>query len=280
MTANLAYKKTIKEILLKNGIHLTKRLGQNFLINAGVVSKVVDAANVQKKDVVLEIGPGIGILTQEIAKKAKLVIAIEKDKMLAEIAKETLREYGNLTIINQDILKADIEKIFSELELAPEYKIVANLPYNIALRVLRIFLEHKTPPQTITVIIQKEVSQKICDSKSNLPKIAFNFYGKPKTLFYVSKGSFWPEPKVDGAVLQIIDIQKNVPLVEQALFFRILKIGFAHPRKTILNNLSSGFSKPKKEIEEWLIKADIDFKARPEDLVMDDWVKLTYNFKL
>ena len=128
-------------------------------------------------------------------------------------------------------------------------------------------------------MIEKEVGQKICDKKSNLPKIAFNFYGKPKNLFYISKESFWPKPKVDGAVLQVNEIQKNLPNIDSEMFFKILKTGFSHPRKTILNNLL-GLGTKKEDILEVLGKSKIDFKTRPEDLKMEEWINLTSNFKL
>jgi 16S rRNA (adenine1518-N6/adenine1519-N6)-dimethyltransferase len=278
---NLTKKEEIIEILKKYGIRLTKGMGQNFLINNNVIEKVLRLSGIENSDIVVEIGPGIGVLTQEIAKHAKFVVAIEKDRLLSEISKENLKKFKNVEIINQDVLKIDIKKLFLELGIrGKKYSIIANLPYNISLRIIREFLEKDFFPESMTVIIQKEVGQKICDKKSNLPKIAFNFYGKPKNLFYISKESFWPKPKVDGSVLQIDGIQKNLPDIDRKMFFNILKIGFAHPRKTILNNLSSGFKINKEEILEILKTSKIDFKTRPENLEMKEWINLTSNFKL
>ncbi|MDD5621087.1 MAG: 16S rRNA (adenine(1518)-N(6)/adenine(1519)-N(6))-dimethyltransferase RsmA [Candidatus Pacebacteria bacterium] len=274
---NLANKKEIVEILKKYGIRLTKGLGQNFLINRNIILKLIRLSGINKSDAVLEIGPGIGVLTQELAKNSDFVIAVEKDRVLSEICKENLKDFNNVIVFNEDILKIDLKKIFSDLSIE-SYKLVANLPYNISLRVIREFLEYEFPPKDMIVIIQKEVAQKICDKKSSLPRIAFDFYGKSKILFYLSKELFWPKPKVDGAVLHIADIQKNLPDVDRELFFKILKFGFSHPRKTIVNNLSGLGDKDK--IIDWIEKSNIDIKVRPEDIKMEEWINLTLNFKL
>ncbi|MDD5221319.1 MAG: 16S rRNA (adenine(1518)-N(6)/adenine(1519)-N(6))-dimethyltransferase RsmA [Candidatus Pacebacteria bacterium] len=274
---NLANKKEIVEILKKYGIRLTKGLGQNFLINRNIILKLIRLSGINKSDAVLEIGPGIGVLTQELAKNSDFVIAVEKDRVLSEICKENLKDFNNVIVFNEDILKIDLKKIFSDLSIE-SYKLVANLPYNISLRIIREFLEYESPPKDMIVIIQKEVAQKICDKKSSLPRIAFDFYGKSKILFYLSKELFWPKPKVDGAVLHIADIQKNLPDVDRELFFKILKFGFSHPRKTIVNNLSGLGDKDK--IIDWIEKSNIDIKVRPEDIKMEEWINLTLNFKL
>jgi 16S rRNA (adenine1518-N6/adenine1519-N6)-dimethyltransferase len=277
---NLTKKEEIVEVLKKHGIRLTKGMGQNFLINNHVIEKIVRLSGIDNRDIVVEIGPGIGVLTQEITKYSKFVVAIEKDRLLSEIAKENLKESKNIKIINEDILKVNIKELFLNLGIKEKkYKIIANLPYNISLKIIREFLEKDFYPENMTVIVQKEVGQKICDKKSNLPKIAFNFYGKTKNLFYISKESFWPKPKVDGAVLQITEIHKNLPSVNSEMFFKILKIGFSHPRKTILNNLL-GLEVDRKEILRILDLSKIDFKTRPEDLKMEEWIKLTSNFNL
>lgn len=278
---NLTDKKEIVEILKKHGIRLTKSLGQNFLINKNIIEKLIRLSEIDKSDIILEIGPGMGVLTQALAKNSKLVIAVEKDRVLSEICKENLEDLSNVVILNQDILETNVEKIFFDLKIKEKkYKIVANLPYNISLRIIREFLESKFPPESIVVIIQKEVGQKICDNKSNLPKIAFNFYGKPKNLFYISRELFWPKPRVDGAVLQITNIQKDLPNIDSKIFFKILRAGFSHPRKTILNNLSSGLNLGKEEVSVWLEASRIDIKARPENIEIKEWINLTSNFKL
>ncbi len=277
---NLSDKKEIVGILKKHGIRLTKGLGQNFLINKNIILKLIRVFGINKSDVILEIGPGIGVLTQELAKNSKMVVAIEKDRILSEICKDNLKDLKNVFVINQDALKSDVKKLFSDLKIKEKtYRVVANLPYNISLRIIRRFLEDEFPPKDIVVIIQKEVGQKICDKKSNLPKIAFNFYGKPKNLFYLSRELFWPKPKVDGVALQIANIQKNLPDVDDKLFFKILKAGFSHPRKTIVNNLSS-LNIEKERIVVWLNRSNIDIKARPENIKMEEWINLTLNFKL
>jgi len=271
---NSTSEQTVKALLKKYNIRPSKGLGQNFLIDESVLHKIIKAAKLTKKDVVLEVGPGLGILTQELAKNVKRVIAIEKDKNLVPILKQNLSRYQNIKILQGDIL------INYHLSMINDYKVVANLPYNIALPVIRKFLEEKNPPQMMILMIQKEVAEKICAKKSSLPKIAVEFYAKPEILFYVPKDSFLPKPKVDGAVIKITNIQKNIPKINEDLFFKILKAGFAHPRKTILNNLSKKLDIEKQKANSWLKKSNIDPQKRPEDLNLKNWLNLTYNFSL
>jgi 16S rRNA (adenine1518-N6/adenine1519-N6)-dimethyltransferase len=211
-------------------------------------------------------------LTQELAKQAKKVMAVEKDKNLINVLKNNTSKYQNLQILQGDIM------INYHLSLIDDYKIVANLPYNIALAVIRKFLEEKNPPQTMVLMLQKEVAQRICSKKSSLSKITVEFYAKPEILFYVPKTSFWPAPKVDGAVIKITDIQKSIPNVDKELFFKILKIGFSHPRKTILNNFSQGLKLEKEKISQWLKNANVPCQKRPEELVLKQWTKLIDSF--
>jgi 16S rRNA (adenine1518-N6/adenine1519-N6)-dimethyltransferase len=273
----LTSKKEIKKLLLSQGIAPLKRLGQNFLIDKVVLSKIIKAAELKKDDMILEIGPGIGTLTQELAKIVKLVVAVEKDRRLIGILKKNLEDFKNVEIIEINILKFRVSDFGIQ---AYNYKVVANLPYNIAMPVIRKFLEEENPPIMMVLMIQKEVAQKICAKKSSLPKIAVEFYGKPRILFYVSKESFWPSPKVDGAVIKITDIQKNIPKIDKDLFFKILKAGFSYPRKTILNNLSKKLKLKKENVSLWLKTSGIDPQKRPEDLNLNDWLSLVWNFKI
>jgi len=273
---DLTKEKTIKSLFRKRNFRPLKKLGQNFLIDKNILDKIILASRLTNKDIVLEIGPGIGTLTQALALKAKKVIAIEKDKKLALILKQTLLKYQNVEIIWDDILKASF--INDKLPMINNCKVVANLPYNIALAVIRKFIEEKNPPETMILMLQKEVAEKICSQKSSLPKIAIEFYAKPKILFYVPKDCFWPQPKVDGAVIKITDIQKNVPKVNKDLFFKILKAGFASPRKTILNNLSKSLKLDKEKTTQWLKNSSISPQKRPENLTLKDWLNLANSF--
>jgi len=268
---HLTLEQTTKEFLKKHNIRASKKLGQNFLIDKTILDKIILASHLTKNDIVLEIGPGIGTLTRELANAAKRVIAIEKDNKLAKILKKNMSKCQNVEILQDDIMK---------LPSLPDenYKIVANLPYNIALLIIRKFVEEKNPPQEMILMLQKEVAQKICAQKSSLPKIAIELYSKTKILFYVPKESFWPMPKVDGAVIKITDIQKNVPKIDKNLFFKILKAGFAHPRKTILNNLSKKLNIEKEKVNSWLKTSKINPKKRPEDLNLKEWTNLVSGF--
>jgi 16S rRNA (adenine1518-N6/adenine1519-N6)-dimethyltransferase len=268
---HLTLEQKTKDFLKKYNIRPSKKLGQNFLINETILAQIIQASHLTKNDVVLEIGPGLGILTQELASAAKRVMAIEKDNKLAVILKQKLPKYRNIEISQGDILKNYKLPTIS-------YKLVANLPYNIALPIIRKFVEEKNPPQEMILMLQKEVAQKICAQKSSLPKIAIELYAKTKILFYVPKESFWPMPKVDGAVIKIFDIQKNVPKIDKDLFFKILKAGFAHPRKTILNNLSKKLGVEKEKTISWLEDSKINPKKRAEDLDLKNWLTLAQNF--
>jgi 16S rRNA (adenine1518-N6/adenine1519-N6)-dimethyltransferase len=240
-----------------------KKFGQNFLHNKEILSKIVEAAGIGLEDTVLEIGPGLGSLTRALLSKTKNVIAIEKDvRLIDKLSKLDIK------LINQDVLDYEIE--------LNDYKVVANLPYYITLPIIRKFIESNNYPSTMTLLIQKEVAQKICADKSSLPKIAIEFFAKSKILFYVSKDEFKPKPKVDGAVIHIYDIQQNVPSVDQEVFFKILKSGFQFKRKTIVNNLSKDFDK--ELVKDILNRADISLSSRPEDLSLQHWINIVEQF--
>ena len=255
-----------------------KRLGQNLLIDKQVIKKVIRTANLQPKDIVLEIGPGTGVLTQEIAKTAKKVIAVEKDPSMCQILKQALGDFKNVEIVNQDILKN------YELGIRNyEYKIVANLPFYITAPVIRKFLEIKNPPKEMTLIIQKEVAQRICANppKMSILAVSVQFYANAKIISYISKKSFYPVPKVDSAIIKIIPRQFRVPVSRQFCerFFRIVKAGFAHPRKQLANNLSKMLKLDKKELSSLLLKNNIKPTQRAETLSIKDWIKLSNMLK-
>jgi len=253
------------------GIKPLKRLGQNFLIDKNVVKKVIKAAELHSKDIVLEVGPGIGALTKEIAKKAGKVIAVEKDPRMVKILIENLKEFKNIEIINKDILKNYELRIMNY-----EYKIVANLPFYITAPVIRKFLESKYPPEEMVLIVQKEVAQRICSKppKMNILAVSVQFYAKPKIISYISKKSFWPSPKVDSAIIKIVP-QKKYKDIDIDLFFKVVKAGFAHPRKQLANNLSKMLKLDKKEISSLLLKNDVQPTQRAETLTINNWIQLT-----
>jgi 16S rRNA (adenine1518-N6/adenine1519-N6)-dimethyltransferase len=274
---NLCSKIAIENLLKKYGIKPFKGWGQNFLINEGILKKIAEAANLGRNDYIAEIGPGIGTLTQELAKKTKKVVAIEKDKKMVQILKETLKDLDNIEVINADALEISPESLFRE----NNYKVVANLPYNIASAAIRKFLESENPPKEMILMVQKEVAQRICAKAPdmNILAISVQFYSKPKILFYVSKNCFWPSPKVDGAVIKL-KVRNRKRKVDKKLFFKIVKAGFSQPRKHILNNLSKMLKLDKEKTKIWLKKCNIEQNQRAEMLEIKDWLKLTKNYTI
>ena len=284
MNFDLSSPKTVKEILTEYKTVPSKGMGQNFLVNKGALEKIIKSADLKKEDVVLEVGPGIGTLTQELAKSVSKVIAIEKDKKMIEILKETLKEFKNVEIIQGDILKTNIE-------LPKQYKLVANIPYYLTSPLIRKFLENppnQNQPEEIILMVHKEVAQRICANPKNMSILAVSvqFYAKAKIIFYVKKENFWPKPKVDSAIIKITP-QKLSPSVSVELFFKIVKAGFSQPRKQIGNNLLalSLLNGPKmlkldkQQINLWLLKNKINPTQRAETLSVDNWISLTNTFQ-
>jgi len=286
----------IKNLLKRHEVHLLKRLGQNFLIDEGVIKKIIESAQLSKNDIILEIGPGIGVLTMELAKKAKKVIAIEKDPKMIEILKETLKNFNNVEIIQGDILKLDPKPY----TLKP-YKVVANLPFYLTTPVIRQFLEAvETKPQQMVLVVQKEVGQRICARPPDMSILAvsvqfyvypvksreagaakpqFNGAG-PKIIDYVSKKSFWPQPKVDGAIIKIISKKLSTRPGDVDLFFKIVKAGFSQPRKQLVNNLSKELKFNREKVEDWLLKNNIQPSQRAETLSVEDWINLLQSCRI
>lgn len=283
---NLLSVKTIKEVLLTRGIKPSKRLGQNFLVSKTALGEIIAVADLKPSDIVLEIGSGAGTLTQELAKKAKRVIAVEKDPSMVEVLKETLKNFKNVDIINSDILKINFQ-------LLKKYKVVANLPYYITSHLIRKLLESENPPETMVLMVQKEVAQRICASppKMSLLSVAVQFYASsphqnskgisgvgtgPKIIAYVKKESFWPKPKVDSAIIKITPrTNARDKQINADLFFKVVKAGFSQPRKQLANNLSKTLGKSREEINQWLLKNGIKPEQRAETLSVEDWEKLT-----
>ncbi len=243
-------------------IQALKSLGQNFLSDQNIVKKIVRLSDLSKKDIVLEIGPGTGYLTKGLALNCKKVIAVEKDKRLISILKEKLKDHKNIEIINQDIKKYKIR--------LKDYKVVSNLPYNIANLIIKNLLENKNPPLKMVLIIQKEVAQRICQKppRMNILAVTTQSLASPKILSYISKNSFFPRPKVDGAILELIPKKNNIN-------FSIVKAGFSHPRKCLDNNLSKKLKLNKEKTQKWLMENNINPKQRAETLSLNDWYNLS-----
>ena len=274
--SNLCYNLKMNLIQLKkHNIKPNKRLGQNFLVSDVVLEEIIKASQIKSSDIILEIGPGTGILTKALAKKAKKVIAVEKDKKLADILKKELdnNEIKNVEVINQDILNT------KHKALNTKYKLIANLPYYITAPVIRMFLENNSP-KLMVLMVQKEVGQRICANPPKMSKIAVftQFYGKPEIVSNVSKECFYPKPKVDSVILKITPFNNLDQNIDKTLFSKIVRAGFSQPRKQLINNLSKSLDTKKPEIEDWLKKNNIESKQRAETLNVKDWINLTNTF--
>ena len=275
----------IKKILKKEDLKILKSLGQNFLIDEKVLQRIVEVSDLKKEDVVFEIGPGFGTLTEELSEKCGKVIAIEKDKKLAELLKSRIK---NIEIINDDILKIKLKEFIKKYSFNEKYKLVSNIPYYITSPIIKMFLESDIQPESITLLMQKEVAERICAKPGKLSVLALSVqvYGKPEIAGYVDKSSFYPEPKVDSAILKIKNIHRNVILNENMInyvstkdLFKIIKIGFSSKRKKLVNNLSAGLHIEKIQSETILLKTGIDLNARAQELSLEEWRKLAILLK-
>ena len=263
-----------KRWLRQLDLRARKRLGQHFLIDSDVLQRILDAAELTAGDTVLEIGPGLGILTRELAHRVKQVIAIELDDKLAGRLKQTAASSPNVTIINKDILKVDPAALVPKAE---QYKVVANLPYYITSPVLRHFLEASIKPALMVVMVQKEVAEAIAagPGKRSLLSISVQFYGRPAIISRVPAKSFYPAPEVDSAILRIDLYTKPQVAVDDAdSFFETVRAGFANPRKQIANSLAYGLEIPKTDVAILLEKAGITPQRRPETLTIEEWAQL------
>ena len=268
-----AYQETMY-ILNKYHITANKSLGQNFLIADDVIEGIVNSANINKNDVVIEIGPGLGTLTQKLLEKAKKVIAIELDKRMIEILQDRFSLYDNFELINKDVLKVDIHKL---IENEMHVKIVANLPYYITTPIIMKLLEDKLKVETITVMIQKEVAERLVampgDRLSGSITHAIHYYSEATCVLTVPSNSFIPEPAVESQVIQL-KLRNNPPVQvkDEKLFFELIKVAFMQRRKTFINATSKFIDK--KKMEEILKDLQIDLQIRGEKLTIEQFAKI------
>ena len=235
------------EVLQKYHFNFQKKFGQNFLIDTHVLEKIMNAAQISKDDCVVEVGPGIGTMTQYLAERAGHVVAVEIDKALIPILSDTLSAYDNVEVINEDILKVDLNRLVQEKNGGRPIKVVANLPYYITTPIIMGLFESHVPLQSITIMVQKEVAQRICAPAGKGDYGAFSvfcqYYAEPELLFDVPPSCFIPQPKVTSAVLKLT--MRKEPVCEiksETMFFKVVRAAFAQRRKTLLNALSSGLS--------------------------------------
>ncbi|MGI6280049.1 MAG: 16S rRNA (adenine(1518)-N(6)/adenine(1519)-N(6))-dimethyltransferase RsmA [Acutalibacteraceae bacterium] len=271
---NLADINTIKSILKKEGFSFKKSLGQNFLIDSTVCPAMAENA-CDSNTGVLEIGPGIGVLTAELAKRAKKVVAIELDERLKKILPTTLAEFDNVEIIYGDVMKLDLDKIIREKFADCEsVSVCANLPYYITSPIIMMLLEGRYSIKSITVMVQKEAAERLCarvgSKEAGAVTVAVNYYAKPEILFKVKSTSFMPAPKVDSAVIKLnIRETPAIEVSNEAKFFRLVKACFAQRRKTLLNTVSNNLGIDKTKLREVLSQLGLSDTVRGEELTME-----------
>ena len=272
----------IKDVLSRHGFSFSKALGQNFLVNPTVCPKMAEECGADENTGVIEIGAGIGVLTKELAKRARKVVSVELDTRLLPVLDETLAEFDNVEIVNADIMKLDLKKLIEEKFSGMKVAVCANLPYYITSPVITMLLESKLPIESVTVMIQKEVADRLTapvgSRDSGAVTVCVNYFSKPEKLFDVKKGSFMPMPKVDSAVIRLtVRKEPPVPVGDEKKFFRLVKAAFSMRRKTALNSISSGLSIPKPTVEQALVNVGLDLNVRAEKLTLRDFAALSDN---
>ena len=270
------------EILKKYNFNFQKRFGQNFLIDSNILEKIVSAAEVTKEDCVLEIGPGIGTMTQYLAESAREVIAVEIDKSLIPILADTLSAYDNVTVINEDILKVDIRKLVEEKNQGRPIKVVANLPYYITTPIIMGLFESHVPLKSITIMIQKEVADRMQVGPGTKDygalSLAVQYYSKPEVVAYVSPECFIPRPNVGSAVIRL-DRYENPPVQveDEAFMFKVIRAAFNQRRKTLANGLGNAPDLPISRAQAAEVLEELGFGAsvRGEALTLEEFARLS-----
>jgi 16S rRNA (adenine1518-N6/adenine1519-N6)-dimethyltransferase len=271
---------SVKRLLGQYGLHAKKSLGQHFLINESVLKCVVSAAELTRQDTVIEVGPGLGVLTKEIAGQVRRVIAVEADSKLAFALGKIVGALPNVRVVNSDILETNPAFLLASGEIgasASNYKVVANIPYYITSPILRYFLEASHKPSLMVVMVQKEVGEAIIaqPGKMGILAVSVQLYGNPTIFDYVSAQSFYPPPKVDSAILQIKLYERpQVYVPEIDKFFEVVRAGFSAPRKQLRNSLAQGLSISPQEAVDLIEGAEIDPRRRAETLNLEEWARL------
>lgn len=267
-------KTQIEQFLRDNRLAPLKSLGQNFLLDETVLEQMVKTADIGAHDTVLEIGPGLGFLTDVLGQKAGRVVALEKDRGLAKHLEQNYQA-GKVQIVAGDVLRLNLPELLAKQAVA-EYKLVANIPYYITSAIIKLFLTTERQPQSMTLLVQQEVAERICAAPGEMSVLALSvqLLGEPQTVMKVPRTAFYPAPDVDSAILHIAGIGKRFADEEYRKFFRLIKIGFAAKRKKLVNNLSNGLQIPRAEVEKVLIARGLSADIRAQDLSPEDWVGL------
>jgi 16S rRNA (adenine1518-N6/adenine1519-N6)-dimethyltransferase len=263
-----------RKLLRQSGLKAKKRLGQNFLTDRNVLRKILNAAELINDDVVVEVGPGLGVLTSALASNVKKVFAIELDTELSALLKDKFIAHTNVDIINADILKVDLLRLLGE---GSQFKVVANLPYYITSPVLRYFMENRLQPSLMVVMVQKEVAEAIVarSGKMSLLAVSLHMYSKPKIIARVPARCFHPRPKVDSAIVRFDVLPQPAVRVDDIdAFFDVVKRGFSTPRKQLRNSLANGYKVKPADVDHYFQGAGIDPRKRAETLRLEEWERL------
>lgn len=270
---------TIKALLARHGFHFSKALGQNFIVNPSVCPRMADESGIDSESGVIEIGAGIGVLTAELAKRAKKVVCIELDSKLLPILDETLADFDNMEIINADVLKTDLAALIEEKFGGMPVYVCANLPYYITSPVIMTLLESRLPLKAVTVMVQREAAQRLCapvgSRLSGAVTVAVDYYAEARKLFDVSAGSFMPAPKVDSSVIRL-DIREKpgIEVSDEKLFFAMVHAAFGQRRKTASNSISSGTGIPKAVVAEAIERCGFPPAVRAESMTAEQLAAL------
>ena len=270
---------TIRDLCARYDFALSKGFGQNFIINPGICPRIADEAGIGPGWGALEVGPGIGVLTEQLCKRADNVVSIEVDKRLPPLLEETMADYDNFKLILNDVLKVDLKALLAEEFGGKPVAVCANLPYYITSPILMRLLEEKLPIRNITVMVQKEAAQRLCAAPGTRDAGAISYavayYAEPKLLFSVQPGSFYPAPKVTSAVVRMeIRPQPAVQVEDEEGYFALVRAAFGQRRKTAANAIASGLGMPKDAVTAAIEAAGFDARIRPEALTLEDFAKI------
>lgn len=279
--ATLGNPKNTIAVLQKYNFNFQKKFGQNFLINTAILEEIIDAAEITKDDFVLEIGPGIGTMTQYLCEAAREVVAVEIDTNLIPILEDTLKEYDNVSVLNQDILKVDINKLANERNGGNPIKVVANLPYYITTPIIMGLFESHVPIDSITIMVQKEVADRMQVGPGTKDygalSLAVQYYAHPQIVVNVPPSCFMPQPKVGSAVIRLTRHAKApVDVNNEKLMFQIIRASFNQRRKTLANGLNNfGFALTKEQIQEAIEELSVPATIRGEALTLEQFAQLS-----
>lgn len=280
--ATLGNPKNTIAVLQKYRFNFQKKFGQNFLIDTGILEEIIDAANITKDDFVLEIGPGIGTMTQYLCEAARAVVAVEIDTNLIPILKDTLCEYNNVEVLNEDILKVDIAKLAAEKNGGKPIKVVANLPYYITTPIIMGLFESHVPIDSITIMVQKEVADRMKEGPGSKEygalSLAVQYYAKPEIVVQVPPSCFMPQPKVGSAVIRLTrHEQPPVTVKSEKLLFQVIRASFNQRRKTLANGLANfgAFGLPKEQLQQCIEELGVPGNIRGEALSLEQFAQLS-----